>query len=271
MEEPEPEPEPEEAEPEPVEPRTDDEYIAALLEESLVEEEPEPGPEPEIKTEAVEPAPEKQKQPLPVELPLLEDILTEELQSRVVTESFVSAEPAMGSWQVAGEKARQDDNQQLFAKLVLPAIQRDRITKYSFSAKSTGRGWTGLGLHIYRDRSATHRGYGAGNSILVWVTYDPKNTGDTSTRLQMYRSYSDTYMELIKSTVIPESIFESNAYEIIFNNVNDGITVMVNGANRMEADGLDGLTEGAFVVFRTLDTADFEDFTMEVMEWKGRE
>jgi hypothetical protein len=190
----------------------------------------------------------------------------EEKRTMIVLDSFSGANPALGSWTVTEKRGEQTDPIQLFAKLVVPVFQDANVTKYSFSARSTGSGWAGLGVHIYRDRVITHSGYGAGHSILIWITYDPDHFGDEKTRLQVYRSHSDTYMELLQSSVIPGSIFDRNHYEIIFNRVNDTICVTIDEKKCLELSGFSDFDSGEYVVFRALDTAEFENFSMEVMQ-----
>jgi hypothetical protein len=135
--------------------------------------------------------------------------------------------------------------------------------RYSFTARSTGSGWTGLGIHIYRGPAATHRGYGAGKSILIWVTSDPKHYNNDDTRLELYRSLDDINMYRLNSIVISESIYDANKYAVEIDTNSGTVTVQVNGAERLKASGFSDFSEGEFIVLRSLDTAEFRNIKVE--------
>ena len=272
--------------PEDLELKEKEETIATREREAVREPEPEPEPkpapvpEPEPPPEPKpEPEPEHEPQPAP-EPPIAADeppapVFAEDplngLRSVRIIDSFKGAVPALGSWTLRGESAEQTDREQLFAKLAVPVRQDSLVTKYSFSARSTGRGWTGLGIHIYRDDAVTHTGYGAGNSLLIWITRDPVHYEDTHTRLEIYRSYSDTFMSRVHGDIIPESIVEENFYEIVYDRIGNYLTVRINGSERLRLTDNIGLGEGRYVVFRTLDTSGFANFSMEVLTWNGHD
>ncbi len=250
--------------PEPAE-KGDDYALALLSDETSKQAGPEEEPATNVREQAIEEGPPYE------ELPYIEEYLENKITFTKVLDSFDTAKVAVGDWSITGKRVVQEDKNQLYAKLALSAAQGDIITKYSFSAQSTGKGWTGLGIHIYRDKVLTHAGYGEGNSILIWVTSDSGYYDDNKTRLQIYRSHNDTHMVLLESTVIPDSIFDVNDYEIFFDKVDDSVSVRVNGIQRLELKGFSEFTSGEWVIFRALDTAEFADFQMEVLQWKENE
>jgi hypothetical protein len=184
--------------------------------------------------------------------------------STTIAEGFAGMIPAVGTWKLRGENAAQLDPKQYYAKLVLPLEQGGISTTYSFKARSTGYKWVGLGIHIFARSVATHRGYGEGESILVWLTSDPVYRGDAKTRIQVYRSLRDSYMEKpLGETVIPESIFDLHEYRVEADPAAGSLVVFVDGEERYRLEGLDDFSSGAEVALRALDTAEFMDFRVE--------
>lgn len=189
----------------------------------------------------------------------------EKPSSEIVLEDFNAAIQALGSWAVESDRAVQKDPKQLFAKLVVPLHQGNSRMRYSFTAQSTGNGWTGLGIHIYRGPAGTHRGYGAGKSILIWVTSDPKHYDRDDNRLEVYRSMDDVNMYRLNSIVIPESIYDANNYAVEMDTKSGTVTVLVNGTERLTTSGFSDFSEGEFIVLRSLDTAEFQNIKVEVL------
>lgn len=220
------------------------ERLAAAAPDETAEESPADESAPEIPSEAGAVKPEK-------------------TGSEIVLDDFNAAKQALGSWSVENDRAVQKDPKQLFAKLVVPLHQGKSRMQYSFTARSTGNGWTGLGIHIYRGPAVTHRGYGAGKSILIWVTSDPKHYSNDDTRLEVYRSLDDINMYRINSVVIPESIYDTNKYAVEMDTNSGTIIVLVNGTERLKASGFSDFTEGEFIVLRSLDTAEFQNIKVE--------
>jgi hypothetical protein len=108
-----------------------------------------------------------------------------------------------------------------------------------------------------------HRGWGEGNSVLVWLTSDPKHRDDALTRLQVYRSTSDVAMALLEETVVPESVFDENRIEVRLDPAAGILAVALNGTERLVRGGFTDLAGGTAVVFRALDRAGFTDFRVE--------
>ncbi|MCX7023105.1 MAG: hypothetical protein NT080_00615 [Spirochaetes bacterium] len=180
-----------------------------------------------------------------------------------IARGFAATRPLMGSWTVSRNSAKQTDPTQYFAKLGLPLVQGLSPVRYSFSAKSTGTGWVGVGLHVYVHGSATDFGYGQGDSFLVWLTRDPYHNGDRATRLQLYRSTSDVDMEMTASVVVPKSIFARTTVTIDVDPSDGSLVVSLDGRERLRTDKLGNLGGGLAAVFRSIDTAEFGDFSVE--------
>jgi tetratricopeptide (TPR) repeat protein len=181
----------------------------------------------------------------------------------IVIEGFDSATPGLGEWAISTVSASQTDPSQFFAKLVTPLAQSGKPFRYQVTAKSEGTGWVGLGLHIFVTPVNTYKGYGSGESILVWLTYDPRHLGDAETRLQVYRSYTATVMKLEESVIIPESIFDFNAIAVEMDPIQGEIKVFINGNERLDHVGLTDIKDGVTVIFRALDRATFREFSVE--------
>ena len=171
----------------------------------------------------------------------------------------------VGQWTIEGGHARQTDGEAFFAKLAIPAVQALQPITYSFTAKSEarGRGWVGLGATLFAPRSGLIKGYGSGNSLLIWLTRDPVHFAENMTRLQVYRSVNSWKMVLIGETPVSESIFDANRFDIAVEPSGGTISVSLNGSERLAMKGITGLEAGAFVILRSLDGADFGDFRAE--------
>ncbi len=211
--------------------------------------------------------PEPETPPPTVELPAIEPpaAAVEAPVGRYETlvRDFKLARALVGSWTISGTKAEQTDPAQYFAKLGVGATQGSKPLRYRFAAKSNGTGWVGVGLHVYVRASFTDAGYGQGESLLVWLTRDPYHNADSKTRLQLYRSTSDVDMELVSSVVVPESAFDRNAVTIDLDPVKGTLSVAVNGTPRLAADSLGPMEGGLVAVFRSIDRAEFGDFSIE--------
>jgi hypothetical protein len=170
---------------------------------------------------------------------------------------------------IEGDKARQTDPEAFFAKLAAPMIQDKRTFTYSFVAKSTarGRGWVGVGIHLFVPAFAnTSKGYGAGNSVCVWLTRDPEHYGDKVTRLQIYRSNDDWTMRMIDEVAVLESVYDANRFDVTVDPISGTVSVSLDGKGRLVAKDVLNLHKGLYVVFRALDTAEFSDFRVEAMK-----
>ena len=185
--------------------------------------------------------------------------------TKLLIDGFGSAVPVIGEWKISGGVATQTDPDAFFAKLETPLVQDRRSFSYSFSAKSDAsrKGWVGVGFHAFTPKSYTQKGYGSGDSLLVWLTRDPVHFKKDVTRLQLYRSTDDWNMSLLDEVPVTESIYDLNRFDITVDPVAGTVSVSMNGTERMVAKGILDLRDGIYVVFRSLDTAEFSDFKAE--------
>jgi hypothetical protein len=155
----------------------------------------------------------------------------------------------VGEWTVEGDRARQTDPEAFFAKLAAPLVQEDRTFTYSFAAKSEarGRGWVGVGIHLFTPASYTLKGYGSGDSICVWLTRDPVHYLENPTRLQIYRSADDWNMDLVSEVPVAESIYDDNSFEVTVDPVAGTVSVSMDGTERLVAKGVSHLKKGLYV------------------------
>jgi tetratricopeptide (TPR) repeat protein len=187
---------------------------------------------------------------------------------RLFAEGLKDAKPLVGEWKLEGGKAMQLDPETFHAKLAIPLRQEMRSFAYSFNAKSDarGRGWVGVGLHVFTPKSYTLKGYGSGDSLCLWLTRDPVHFTTDITRLQLYRSVDDWDMKLLCEAPVSESIYDDNRFEIVVDPATGKVTASLNGTERLSADSVLGLHEGVYVVLRALDTAEFHDLKTEIAE-----
>jgi len=184
----------------------------------------------------------------------------------LLMEGFGSTTPIVGQWVIADGTAKQIDPDAFYAKLAAPLVQDKRVFSYSFTAKSDarGRGWVGLGIHVFTPDSYTLKGYGSGDSLCVWLTRDPAHLNENITRLQLYRSTDDWNMDLVDEVPVSESIYDANRFEVSVDPLAGTVSVSMNGTERLVAKGILDLQAGVYVLFRTLDTAEFSEFKVEV-------
>ncbi len=188
------------------------------------------------------------------------------LGKELLLEGFAAARPIVGTWSIKDGVARQTDHEAFYAKLATPLVQDQRSFSYFFSARSNarGRGWVGLGLHVFTPKSYTLKGYGSGDSLCVWLTRDPVHFKKDITRLQLYRSVNDWDMKLLDEVPVAESIYDLNRFEVGVDPAAGTVSVSLNGSERLVAKGIKNLRGGVYVMLRALDTAEFTDFRAEV-------
>ncbi len=217
-----------------------------------------PQPEPQPVAPPVQEAPVQTAEASPAPLPVSPG-------KELLLAGFGTTTPIVGEWVIADDIAKQIDPDAFFAKLGAPLVQGKRTFTYSFTAKSDarGRGWVGIGLHVFTPKSYTQKGYGAGDSICIWLTRDPVHLTKDITRLQLYRSTDDWNMDLLDEVPVPESIYDSNRFEVTVDPVAGTVSVSLNGTERLVAKDILDLREGVYVLFRALDTAEFSDFKTE--------
>jgi hypothetical protein len=230
-----------------------------------------PSPEPEPPAMAPEPEPE----PAPVALapepepaPVGESDLAPEPELVSVAEGFARFVKGAGTWKIGPNKAEQLGAEQYYAKIAMPLPQGGEKLRLSFKARSTGSGWAGLGIHVYARGVKSHKYYGEGRSLLVWFTSDPVHRRDPGTRLQIYRSLSDTYIadgarDMIADLAVPESLFATHEYRVDIDPEKGELAIFVDGAERGRLSGLPDFKLADTIALRALDKAEFSDFRAE--------
>ena len=166
---------------------------------------------------------------------------------------------ANGSWERTESKASMSDPKAMYAKLVVATPGLSGPAAYEFKARAAGSGWVGFGMHLHGRGDWRLSGYGGGDSILVWVTSDPKTYGDAAPRLQVYRSKGDVAMPMLASVKLPGSAFELRDYRIEYDPASGLLVVLVDGERSLEVAGLTNPAPSDFAALRALDLAEFSD------------
>jgi tetratricopeptide (TPR) repeat protein len=180
-------------------------------------------------------------------------------QWRIIGRGFSATERGPGTWKTEGDVIRQIDPDEFFAKLIGPS-PADQTVRYSFSARSLGRGWVGLGLHVLVGGVKTHTGWGEGDSWLVWLTRDPVHFAKDQTRIQIYHSTSDTQMTLLADQPVAVSIRDWNRLSV---ETGDALTITLNDAP-VASVPLPARAQGpGLIALRSIDKAEFQDFLIE--------
>jgi hypothetical protein len=125
-------------------------------------------------------------------------------QSMIPEYSFAS-----GSWRFSGDRLYQNDEGAPLAKANF-RIPQEGPMLYEFNARyeSGGEdGHGGFGLHVFADSVLGRASWGSGRSYLLWLNYDesPSNPQiPQGLSAQVYRSLSNSYMELVDSVDLNE-------------------------------------------------------------------
>jgi hypothetical protein len=194
------------------------------------------------------------------------DILDYEFTKNLL-KGFRRSVPQIGSWTVEADSAVQTDPEQYFAKLLLPIEQRTQPTRYSYRTRSTGSGWVGTGLHIFVTDTTGKKGYGLGNSLLVWLTRDPEYYGTDDTRLQLYRSDDAVQMEMVLDALIEEPMGDFLAMDVVYDPVEEYISVSVDGIEKIRYKTWFDIESGLEIALRSLGGgAEFRDLAVSTVE-----
>ena len=188
--------------------------------------------------------------------------------SRELSAGFDRGAGQIGVWRRSGNTLRQRDSEQYFAKYLLPLPQSSQETLYELRARSLDDGWVGLGLHIYVS-NVDKRGYGLGDSLLIWFTRDPSVYGTRNTFLQVYRSSDDVNMGRVAGAMISEPIAEPLDIDILYEPARGYITVAVNGEDKIRYRAWFDITRGAEIAFRSLGRAEFSEFRVRTLRDSG--
>jgi regulator of replication initiation timing len=186
--------------------------------------------------------------------------------SEVRQQGFSMAETQIGTWSLESGVLAQTDPEEFFAKSELPMPQDARPTLYSFDARSRGAGWVGFGIHIFAD-GVEKRGYGYGESLLLWFTRDVREYGTDRTYLELYRSSDDINMARVMSAAITDDISEWMDIQLLYEPEAEYITVAVNGEEKIRYKTWFGIEWGVDLALRTLDVAEFRN--LEVRSTPG--
>ncbi|MCL2472196.1 MAG: hypothetical protein FWF26_00830 [Treponema sp.] len=116
---------------------------------------------------------------------------------------------ASGSWTFIGDRLYQNDANARLAKVNIFAPQSGPML-YEFNVRYEGGiedGHGGFGLHIFVNNVLNRASWGSGSSYLLWLNYDenPITKGiPKGFSAQVYRSYTNSYMELVQSIDLNE-------------------------------------------------------------------
>ncbi len=208
--------------------------------------------------------------------------IEQEVRRRLLSEGFIAAmlpdlnrrlysgfegsQAQLGSWSMNDGVMAQNDANQFFAKLALPLPQETRPTLYRFDGRSPGAGWVGFGIHIFASRSE-RRGYGFGESLLLWFTRDAGEYGNYRTYLEIYRSSDDINMARVMSAAVAEDIGEWMDIELLYEPQEEYITVAIGGEEKVRYKTWFGIESGVDIALRTLDRGEFRN--LEILTTDG--
>ena len=111
---------------------------------------------------------------------------------------------ASGNWGFVGSRLFQNDANARLAKLNVRAPQSGPMI-YEFNVRyedGINDGHGGFGLHVFVDNVLNNASWGSGQSYLLWLNYDESPISRGIPRgfsAQVYRSMSNSYMELLDS------------------------------------------------------------------------
>jgi hypothetical protein len=109
-----------------------------------------------------------------------------------------------GNWVISGQRLYQNDARARLAKVNIRAPQSGPMI-YEFNARyesGAEDGHGGFGIHVFADAVYNGPSWGSGGSYLLWLNYDENPVNKNIPRgfsAQVYRSYTNSRMELIQS------------------------------------------------------------------------
>ncbi|AFG38674.1 hypothetical protein [Spirochaeta africana] len=182
----------------------------------------------------------------------------------VLSERFTEEIPVgegdgtIGRWDWQGSVLQQRDPRAMFARYRLPAPQDSRPTLYRLQARATGSGWVGYGIHVQASGSQL-RGYGHGQSLLIWITRDARAYGDDTTYLQVYTSFDDVAMRKVLHAAVEQPIDSFTNLEIMVEPDPGYVTVAADGVDLLRYRLFFPVEPGVEIALRSLNTADFRE------------
>jgi hypothetical protein len=157
---------------------------------------------------------------------------------------------AAGNWIISGERLYQNDEKAGLAKVNIRVPQQGPML-YEFNARyesGAEDGHGGFGLHIFADSVLNAPSWGSGKSYLLWLNYDENPRDSKIPRglsAQIYRSYTNTWMELVESfdlnSYAQYLTADDLAYPVHFKIIADG--------NTGEVQVYDPVEDGVYYVF----------------------
>jgi hypothetical protein len=152
---------------------------------------------------------------------------------------------AAGNWLISGDRLYQNDEKAGLAKVNIRVPQQGPML-YEFDARyesGAEDGHGGFGLHIFADSALNAPSWGAGKSYLLWLNYDENPRDNKIPRglsAQIYRSYTNTWMELVENfdlnSYAEYLTAEDLAYPVHFRIIADGNTGEVQVYDPVETD-----------------------------------
>jgi hypothetical protein len=116
---------------------------------------------------------------------------------------------ASGRWGFSGDRLLQNDARAHLAKVNFRVPQSGAM-EYDFNIRYEGGaedGHGGVGIQLFSDTAYNGTSWGSGKSYLLWLNYD-ENPGNRNIprglSAQIYRSYSNTWMELVESVSLTD-------------------------------------------------------------------
>lgn len=132
-------------------------------------------------------------------------------QTSRLTETFTSPslagwKPVSGTWKVINGRLTQTDTKEYMAMITVPVYQSGKML-YEFDFKYISGGeddYAGFGIHICTNNPTDVRSWGNGQSLLAWITWDPKHYGPPGAFFQVYESRGKIDMGLYRG-IYPSS------------------------------------------------------------------
>ncbi|MDR1904870.1 MAG: hypothetical protein LBQ88_21635 [Treponema sp.] len=150
-------------------------------------------------------------------------LLTLGLAASLFAQNQFQYQPVSGTWREVGNRVYQNDAKAPLAKATIRAPQSGPMA-YEFNVRyedGIEDGHGGFGIHIYGDSVSNRASWGSGNSYLLWLNFDenpttpgirngnPKNlTIYKGLSAQVYKSYSNSYMELLESINLDDLTYQ---------------------------------------------------------------
>jgi hypothetical protein len=184
---------------------------------------------------------------------------------RTVHSGFAGGTALLGNWRATTTGASQQSAAARFAKYALPVPQAGVETLFEYTARTRAGGWVGHGLHLFASGKSNGKGYGFGNSYLVWLTRDERFYKTNHTYVQLYRSFDDVRMVQLASVGIPEAISGDLRTAVHYNPAAKAIIVAVNGVERLRYQVGDAIPSGDWAALRSLGgPVDFSSLSVKV-------